>query len=102
MQPFIQNTTVFALGNDSGGDNFTSDELPSGSFVTIMAVPEPATDGMASDEHGLNAMELEEPEEEQAGGAYSASSVRSVTSISRSITSPGDSCGKFVSTTSLA
>lgn len=59
-------------------------------------------DGNAPDEHGLNAMELEEPEDEQAVGAYSASSVRSVTSISRSITSAGDSCGKFVSTTSFA
>jgi len=33
---------------------------------------------------------------------YRASSVRSVTSISRSITSAGDSCGKLLSTTSLA
>jgi hypothetical protein len=33
---------------------------------------------------------------------HSASSVRSVTSISRSMTWAGDSCGKFVSTTSLA
>ncbi|MFM7412654.1 MAG: type VII toxin-antitoxin system HepT family RNase toxin [Planctomycetota bacterium] len=39
---------------------------------------------------------------ETADPNQSASSVRSVTSISRSITSAGDSCGKFVSTTSFA
>jgi hypothetical protein len=27
----------------TGGDNFTGDYLPSSSFVTVMAVPEPAT-----------------------------------------------------------
>jgi autotransporter-associated beta strand protein len=78
-QPFINNTTIFALINYSGswngglfsyggtpladgstftvgsqqweidynsptgGSNYTSDYLPSSSFVTVMAVPEPAT-----------------------------------------------------------
>ncbi|MBU6309722.1 MAG: PEP-CTERM sorting domain-containing protein [Planctomycetes bacterium] len=29
--------------SSTGGDNFTSDYLPSSSFVTVMAVPEPST-----------------------------------------------------------
>jgi hypothetical protein len=79
VQPFVEDTTIFAMINYSGawngglftyggnvlsdgsrfnvgsqqweidynsstgGDNFTSDYLPSSSFVTVMAVPEPAT-----------------------------------------------------------
>jgi hypothetical protein len=39
---------------------------------------------------------------ERSREAHSASSVRSVTSMSRSRASAGDSCGKFVSTTSFA
>lgn len=81
VQPFVENTTIFALINYSGSwnsglftyggnvladgsqfqvgsqwweidynrtssagiDNFTADYLPSSSFVTVTAVPEPAT-----------------------------------------------------------
>ena len=83
IQPFVQDTTIFALINYSGswngglftygsnvlsdgerftagsqmweidynastgGDNFTADYLPSSSFVTVTAVPEPSTCVMA-------------------------------------------------------
>jgi autotransporter-associated beta strand protein len=83
IQPFVEDTTIFALINYSGswngglftygsnvlsdgerftagsqmweidynastgGDNFTADYLPSSSFVTVTAVPEPSTYAMA-------------------------------------------------------
>ena len=92
IQPFVKDTTIFALINYSGswngglfryggnaladgsqfqagsqwweidynsptgGDNFTSDYLPSSSFVTVMAVPEPGTFALVGIGAGLAAL----------------------------------------------
>ena len=93
-QPFVEDTTIFAMINYTGTwdggvftynsqpladgsrfsvgsqiweidynrtsaaglDNFTADYLPSSSFVTVMAVPEPSTLGLAAAAAGLAAI----------------------------------------------